>query len=470
MTRNSMRLLTLAAIVCAAGSAQAIPTVIFSNIQSSPTSDVPGLPGEKFDTGATNRLQRPTRSPDGTRWALGAFLNVSTLTNDEIIVQGSGPSAAGAALTVREGDLTSDAGFPGEAFNDITERIAVANNGDVYFSNNTSAATASDQVIFRGSSGAFTPIVREGQATGSIPGVSWGTGLNAVSVTSSNQVSFLSSALVGAAAANNAGLFSNNGSTVVAQKGVTVPGLAGTAWELFDADDYYVSGDGLTTLAKGDILGDTTKDDVVVVNGTAVLFEGSVIAGSGFTSPIASGGVDEVYLEPGGAWFAQGDNADGIDWVVRNGSVIAKTDDTIPGGVPGEKWDDNSGFASTFFFMTGNSTGDFVVGGTTNNADLTQNAVLAYGNAASGMLGVLLREGDAIDVDGNGLADDNAFISVFNNFDGFLLEDGRLYFTADLRDGAGTAIGQAFLSVAIPTPGSAGLLALAGLAGVRRRR
>lgn len=465
-----MRLIASGAVVVVAlaGSALGAPTVIFSNIASSSTSDIPGLPGLKFDTGTATRFQRPFRTPDGSGWALGAFIDITTTNNDEIIVRGSGASGVGASLVVREGDATGDGAFPGELFNDITERLAIANNGDVYFSNNTSAATTTDQAIFRASGGGFTTMVREGQATGSIPGATWGTGINSLSITSSNELAFLSSTLGGAATANNAGLFRNGGATVVAQKGITVPGSAGTAWELFDADDYSLSADGTQYIAKGDILGDTTKDDIVVVNGNAVLFEGSVIAGSTFTSPVASGGVDEVYMAPGGDWYAQGDNADTIDWVVRNGAVIARTDDVVPGGLPGEQWDD-APFASTFFFMTGNSNGEYVIGGTTNNADTLNNAVLAYGTAAGGLLNVILREGDAVDVDGNGLTDDNAFISVFNNFDGFLLENGTLHFTADLRDGAGTSIGQAFLSVAVPTPG-AGVIGLAGLLLAARRR
>jgi len=411
------------------------------------------------------------RSPDGGRWVLGAFIDIPTTADNEIIVRGAGPSGAGSALVVREGSATGDGQFPGELFNDITERMAVNNSGDVYFSNNTSAATASDQVIFRASAGAFTAQAREGQATGSIANTNWGAGLNAIGVTSSDELSFLSSTLTGTGvtAATNAGLFRAGGGTVVAQKGVTIPGGAGTAWELFDADDFFVSADGLNTIAKGDISGDTTKDDIVVLNGTAVLFEGSIIPGSGFTSPIAAGGTAEIGMSVNGDWFAQGSNADGMDWVLRNGSVIAMTDDLVPGGLPGETWDD-APFASNFFFMTGNGNGDMVVGGTTSNPDTTQNAVLVYGNAALGLTSVLLREGDAVDVDGNGLTDDNAFISVFNNFDGFLLEDGRLYFTADLRDSGGASIGQAFLSVAVPSPGGAAAIGVCALAIASRRR
>jgi hypothetical protein len=141
-----------------------------------------------------------------------------------------------------------------------------------------------------------------------------------------------------------------------------------------------------------------------------------------------------------------------VDWLVRNGVVLAATGDPVPGGLPGELFDDTS-FAATFFSMTGNGAGDYVYGGVTNNVDTNANGVLVFNNST-----VLLREGDAVDLNGNGLADDDAFLSVFNNEDAFLTDDLRYYFTADLRDGAGTALGQAFMTLTIPEPCSLALV------------
>ncbi|HEY6563141.1 MAG TPA: hypothetical protein VIY86_01470, partial [Pirellulaceae bacterium] len=189
-----------------------------------------------------------------------------------------------------------------------------------------------------------------------------------------------------------------------------------------------------------------------------------VVPGSGFVSPIATGGVAESLLTPDGVWFARGPNADTIDWVVRNGAVLAATDQAVPGGMAGEMFDDAI-FTATFFGMTGNGVGDYVYGGVTNAADLNANAVLVFNNTS-----VLLREGDAVDLNGNGLADDNVFLSVFNNEDAFLTNDLRYHFTADLRDGAGTALGQAFMTLTIPEPSSIAIALGAGLLWWRRRK
>ncbi len=68
----------------------------------------------------------------------------------------------------------------------------------------------------------------------------------------------------------------------------------------------------------------------------------------------------------------------------------------------------------------------------------------SYQPAAS-PISVLARQGDPVDLDGNGLPDDDVFVDIFNNDDGFLTDAGLLYFTADLQNGAGAALGQGFL-------------------------
>jgi hypothetical protein len=98
----------------------------------------------------------------------------------------------------------------------------------------------------------------------------------------------------------------------------------------------------------------------------------------------------------------------------------------------------------------------------TNAVDTNANAVLNPNNAFG-----LARDGDPVDLDDNGLPDDNAFISVFNNEDAFLTDDLRYYFTADLRGRAGTAIGQTFMTLTIPELAEA--LAFVGAALLRLR-
>jgi hypothetical protein len=159
---------------------------------------------------------------------------------------------------------------------------------------------------------------------------------------------------------------------------------------------------------------------------------------------------------------ARGNNVDANDWVLRNGAVVAQKGDAVPGGLAGETFDDTT-FADLFFSITANDNGDYVYGGVTSTA-ANANAVLVFNDQF-----VFLREGDGIDIDGNGLADDNAFISVFNNDDAILTNDLRYFLTVDAVDGAGTALGQVFMVVQVPEPGALSLIA-AGAIGLLRRR
>ena len=222
------------------------------------------------------------------------------------------------------------------------------------------------------------------------------------------------------------------GAGIDAQEGVDVPGgQAGGAtetWDNFDLNDYYVSADGLTWLAQGDLSGATT--------GHVVTQEDALVPGTGLTSPIST--ITEVALTPDGQWFVRGGNDDLQDWVVRNGDVIALRDEPIVLG-SAETYSDAT-YSATFFWMSADNNGNYVVGGTTSNPDVDHDAVLVLNGTT-----ILARQGDPVDLDGNGMNDDNVFISIFNNDDGFLTDTGLLYFTADLVDDVGTALGQGFL-------------------------
>jgi hypothetical protein len=84
-----------------------------------------------------------------------------------------------------------------------------------------------------------------------------------------------------------------------------------------------------------------------------------------------------------------------------------------------------------------------------------------------GTVSALLREGDPVDLNNNGIYDDDCKISVFNNDDAFLTDDGWYYFTADLTTDLGVALGQGFMRVRAftPTPTCAPDLTTGAIAG-----
>jgi hypothetical protein len=132
-----------------------------------------------------------------------------------------------------------------------------------------------------------------------------------------------------------------------------------------------------------------------------------------------------------------------------------------------EVWDDTV-FAANFFLNAVNDNGDMVVGGLVAGDPLTD-ALLVY-HGANGQSSILAREGDAVDLNGNGLLDDNAFLDILGNDDGVLTNDGQYYFIAALQDSANVSIGNAFLTLAVPEPTTALLAPLAAMAIAARRR
>ena len=442
------RFVAAGALALFVGSAYAaLPSVIYSEIASSPTSDVPGLAGAKFDA-----FNRPYVSENGQHWIIKASSNLAT-SMDDVFIVGSGVTGT---TVVQEG--TAAPWDPGFDIQFLTDQNASINNSGQYAiaANTTNSSPVDEQIVWWDGS-IFKIAAQGGDAVPGIAGEAYGTSLNSPSITNDARIGFRAGATVGSLPTTEDDFAILDGA-VQAQVGVTVPGGAATPLLGIDSNQYFVSGDGNTQLIEGTL--GSTSTDVVLVNNNVELLEGADAPGFS-ADPISI--VGETVMGANGNWFARGSNTSGDDWIVNNGALIAKTGDAVPGGLAGEVYDDTP-FSSNFFVMAGNSVGDFVIGATTSNADTEANAVIVVNNSF-----VLMREGDPVDLDGNGLDDDGVFLSVFNNEDSFLTDDGWYYFTADLVDAGGSALGQAFMRIQIPEPTSLGLLLVGALALIRRR-
>jgi uncharacterized repeat protein (TIGR01451 family) len=427
---------------------------VISNIATASNSDVPGLPGIKFASGITPG--RPQRSPDGSRWIQAWDTNNATTAQDEVLVAFDGATLS---VVAQEG-VTPIPTAPAGNFLDAGVNIhyGINNSGAFAIGGIDNRPTTADDGFIAVGPAPLTLVAQE--ATTAVPSIvnaTFGGTRGSVHISDAGSAAFYHNMTgAGVSTADDTAIFKDNGNTILAREGVTVPtGQAGGAtalWQTFDTGTTIGLGVGFDSthtnwIASGDTNDVTTVDKIVAVNNNVVIQEGSVLAGSGFANAVTT--IRGTRMESDGTWFASGSNiTDGVDWVVRNGAVIAAVDQPIFGGAT-ELFDD-APFATTFFMHAGNNAGSYVIGGTTNAADVRANAVLVLNGAT-----VVARENDPVDVDGNGAFDDNTYIRTFID-DRLFMTDSAILVMVRLRDAnaafcgaTDTDIGQALIRIDI---------------------
>jgi len=413
-------------------------TVIVSSVATSSTSDVPGLVGVKF-TGTTAAFDRPYGTANG-HWYLNGDSDAASTADDMLLIDG--------ALALREGDPAPWA--PGETMGPFQSRNGLISNGDYAVKNNTSSSVNDDYVAkFYG--GVWTIVAQEAGQIGAFPaGVTYDDTLQGVVLLDNGDVCLEADGIDGTGITTSIDeVYVREGATnaVIAQELVTIPngqftGLMETI-DNIDFEDEWFTPDGLHYVLKGDLTGATTEDQVVIYDDTVVLQEGFDVPGI-VGDPISSTGIDEVAMDLAGNWWARGNLVSGQDWIVRQGVLIAKGGDPIFTGAT-ELWDDAT-FSDLFFMHQGDSLGNYVIAGVTDNADTFTNGVMVLNNTT-----VVCREGDPVDLDGNGLFDDGFFVNTSGNDDLILNDLGELFFVATLRtsNATTTSVAQALFRIDI---------------------
>ncbi len=434
--------------------------VIFSEVPGHPTAVVPGavdLAGNPI-TVEFKAMEDFTISPDGTMWILKGR-NYGGSDVETMLLLGSGSTGS---VFAQEGQPVHG-GVAGELYDffDGTARFNSSNDYAYGARARGGDSTVKEKVIrFDGS---YSIIAQESDAALGLLDLPpnptgdelFGNSLNSIHLLDDGTVGFVAVTLQNISSFRRPAIFYDD--TSFAQSGVTP--IGGDTWDSFDSDGFFTTPDGTTWLARGDDeQSDTNVDDILVVDGNVVIREGSALPGS---SRIAAA-VFHAKLLPDGSWFARGDDPADEDWAVTNGEVVAETGDPITPGSP-ESW------ADVFLGFTGNGNGDWVLAGTTDSGDTATDSVIVLNGRD-----VVVREGDPVDLDGNGLADDDAFIgrgtdtsSAFTANDLYLTDDRTLWFIAPLRNGAGEDLGtfgtggDAFLRLRLPSPCSSGNVDLA---------
>jgi hypothetical protein len=448
-------------LAASAASAQFVSSAILAG--TGPKSVVPGTtgvsPGERFlATGSF--MDRVYRSSNGNHWIITARTDTGVTATDEIVITGSGTAAT---VRAREGGSYFGGADAGRTLDSgqIDERVSINDSGDFVFTGNLSPQSSpDDEMIIRGSAaGTLSIATREGQVTP--VGLTNGVTLTSPNIDNAGRVSYRSFV-----SSTTAHLLRQNGTIIDASLGAASP-VAGRTFRVLDTEGYHVDASGNNWLTFAATNGTSTDDGLLLFNGSIAMREGVTAVAGGTVSVF-----NEWGMIPSGNWWARGNNGAGNnDWITRgNGAggftVVAQTDQPILTGST-ETWDDAI-FTDTFFLFASDNAGNYVVGGVTNNTDLNRDAVLVYRGAFGEF--VIAREGDTVDLNGDGLLNDDAFITTFNNDDAFLTDAGQFVYEANLRNAAGADIGQALLTMTIPAPSGVAVIGLLGLASLRRRR
>jgi hypothetical protein len=424
--------LTLAAAVLALSAAAApaaagTPTAIYTTIPGHPTAEAPGL-GVDFTS-----LLDLNGSPGGGHWIFKAFVDPAI----DIVVVGSGGSGS---VVAREGDPSPIAG---RVYSFMDSECGINDSGRYAFGARLNAPTTDDEVIFTFDGASLVTAVREGDPAPGLTDPSgagnelFGNSLNSTHVLADGTVGFRADLIQNIDSDFESALYL--GSVVVAQEGTLgSPGVFYDSFAALGGNTFTGSPDGTSWIVEADL------DPDVIDNLETVVLRGDALVGDGDLLPGATLEVDAVFgveMTGSGDWLARGDLTDDSDWAVRNGAVVALTGDPV---VPGsaETWGD------AIAALGGNNRGEWVIGGNTQLGDpALDGVVVLYG---LGDPRVVMREGDPVDLDGDGVGD-GVEIDSFSPNDLVLGDDLTLSAFVDLRDaGTGGAMGDAFVALALP--------------------
>jgi hypothetical protein len=434
------------------------PNVIYTEIAAHSSGTVPGAKDAAGNPVATNWLaleDLAVRENGGDWMVKGRTTQATTL--DSILVRGS--ALVGTAFAQDGQPMLG--GAIGEQYDFFDSPIPAAwdTAGNFVFGARAKGGVASvfEKMIKVSTLNVHTISVQMGDAALGLidnpPGNSgnefFGNSMNGSHLLDDGRVGFVNTPITNLSSTRYPAFF--RGNTSFKQSGVSV--IGGEIWDNFGLSDVGGTPDAAHWFAEGDTENvNTAIDGILAVDDSIVIQEGSAVAGLG--TPVMAD-IFFTRMVSNGHWFSRGDDPLDNDWAVRNGVVLAKTGDAVPGG---ESW------GAIFSSFTGDTAGNWLLVGSTNNGDLNLDTVMVYNGT-----NVLMRESDPIDLNNNGLYDDNIFLASFQANDTHLTADGYVNFLATLKDGAGVLLGDAYLRIAAPEPTSLSLLALGAMALLRRR-
>ena len=423
--------------LCATANAGELIQVIYSEVPGHPTAAVPGarnLAGELVDT-EFKALESLNFSADGTQWILESRNQLGSDLETQLLM-GTGMSGE---MLAQEGQPVVD-GAPGEVY-DFMDGVAGFNDmGHFAFGARARGGDFDTKEKVIKYDGKFEIVVQESDPAkgleddpGNVQGDELiGNSINSIHLLNDGSVGFVNLAIKNIHSSYRPALFYDT--TAFAQSNVTP--LGDSVWEDFDSDGFFTTPDGKDWIAVGNQAGSGFfGPEVLGVNGEVAILEDEPLGKD------TVGGVFNANLRADGTWFARGEYTNEDVWAVRNGEILAVTGDPITTGGK-ETWSDS------FSAVTGNRNGDWIIAGKTSETGLGGTVEIDDVVVLNGEQ-VVVREGDPVDLNGDGMANDDAFIgrgdptsSAFRPDQFFLSDDGVLWFIARLRDSKGNDLGE----------------------------
>lgn len=413
--------------------------LIYSEISGDPTAVVPGARDLNGDLtfAEFNSVEDLEVSPDGTAWFLQASNNLGSDLSDLLMI-GSGTT----------GDVLAQEGQPvpggdvGEVWDFMDGNAGFNNANDLAFNGRArgGSSTLDNEKVMSRISGVVSLEFQQGDplsgalTTGDVPALNAqiGNSIGLVHLLDDNRIGWYCTPITNVSSFYYP-LLGYDLNVFLQSRANQIEGVN---WDSFDSGDAFrTTPDGMHTLVFGDDEGSTTSDLVLVYDGAVVLREGNPVGSLGVLADVFA-----TKLVANGTWFARGDDAANDDYAVRNGVIIAETGASVLGGA--ETWGNSIGV------VNGNSAGDYIVAGNTSEPDPDFDTVLVMNGDT-----LVLREGDPIDLDGNGQYDDGVFINAFQPDDTFITDDRLVLSLVTLRNSEGTSIGDAFIRVDLSEAG-----------------
>jgi len=409
--------------------------VLYTKIDASTTSDTPWT----LDLGGASApskfrsIDDFTVSHDGSTWVLKCTNRLGDDLRNMLVLGDASADPQLAQNLAQEGQPvpTEAPGILWDFF-DSGRPVAFDSSGNIGMSGRSKGPPVGqrERVMTRSAAGVWTVVLREGDPLLGLSDVNGagdeglGNSVSGVHLLDDGRVGYIVTPIQNCHSSNYPAFLRDDQGFL--QSGVAMLDT-GATWDTFDLGKTGGTPDGTSYYSVGDTEDpNTSLDDVFAVNNVVVFSEGQPVD----TGALLYADTFEVKMAANGNWIARGDDASDDDWCVMNGTLVTQTGMSVEGGA--------ESYAAVFSACAVNSNGDWALIARTDNADAGLDEVLVVNGE------VIVREGDPVDIDGNGVFDDGAFIgdgtptsSAFAPFDLAITEDGMVYFIGRLNDGLG---------------------------------